>query len=77
MLSDTMATHKPVTIDELFGELEQRQAELWYVIHTKPRQEKKLAGFCQTEDMWYYLPQMPKEHLYNHRKVMFDVPMFS
>ena len=76
LLSSIMATHKPVTIDELFGKLEQIQTELWYVIHTKPRQEKKLAGFCQTEGMWYYLPQMPREHLYNHRKVLFDVPMF-
>lgn len=71
-----MATHVPVMVDELFGELKLSDSQDWQVIHTKPRQEKKLATYCSREGIFYYLPQMEREHMYKHRKVKFMMPMF-
>lgn len=71
-----MATHTPVIIDELFGKLIEVEGEVWTVVHTKPRAEKKLAEYARRLGLCYYLPQIEREHLYQHRKVMFMVPMF-
>jgi transcription antitermination factor NusG len=71
-----MPTHKPVVISELFGELVPSDTQRWTVIHTKPRQEKKLADYATREGITYYLPQIESSHVYNHRKVSFQVPMF-
>jgi len=71
-----MPTHKPVIIPELFGELVHSDTQRWTVIHTKPRQEKKLAEYATREGIIYYLPQIESSHVYNHRKVSFQVPMF-
>ncbi|HNX36802.1 MAG TPA: transcription termination/antitermination NusG family protein [Candidatus Cloacimonadota bacterium] len=71
-----MPTHSPVLIDELFGKLEPFEGEAWCVVHTKPRAEKRLADYARRLGITYYLPQHEREHLYQHRKVMFKVPMF-
>ncbi len=72
-----MATHTPVIIDELFGELEPASGEeLWAVVHTKPRCEKKLAEYAFRNSITYYLPQMESKRLYQRRLVTTTKPMF-
>lgn len=75
-LRKAMPSHPPVMIDELFGSLEAVEGEVWIVVHTKPRAEKKLADYARRLGFCYYLPQMEREHIYQHRKAMFMVPMF-
>lgn len=72
-----MATHKPVLIDELFGELIMPEGDKkWTVIHTKPRCEKKLAEYARLNGITYYLPQFTKSRIYQRRKVEFASVMF-
>lgn len=72
-----MATHKPVLADELYGKLESALPEQkWYVIHTKPQREKKLAEYLKLREIWYYLPQLESIRTYQYRKVTFTKPMF-
>jgi len=72
-----LATNNPVLIDELFGEIKPAEAgKHWYVIHTKPRCEKKLAEYARRNEIHYFLPQMESEHVYQRRKVSFTKPMF-
>jgi transcriptional antiterminator RfaH len=72
-----LATHKPVSVDELFGELAiSETAEKWHVIHTKPQCEKKLAGYLLRNGLYYYLPLVDSVRHYKYRKVMFTKPMF-
>ena len=72
-----MATHKPVYVDELYGELElftdDRQ---WVVVHTKPRCEKKLADYAKQHGITYYLPQYTDKRIYQRRKVDVDKVLF-
>jgi len=72
-----MPTHKPVLIDDLYGELILPSGdERWMVVHTKPRCEKKLAEYAKRNGIWYYLPQMDSKRLYEKRLVTFTKPMF-
>ena len=72
-----MATHTPVLIDELFGELKPApEGQRWEVIHTKPRCEKKLAEYARRSGITYYLPQMDSKRVYQRRIVNFTKPMF-
>lgn len=72
-----MATHKPVLVDELFGELTISADTLrWHVLHTKPQCEKKLADYLHRISLHYYLPLIESERHYQYRKVIFTKPMF-
>ncbi|MDP2173050.1 MAG: transcription termination/antitermination NusG family protein [Candidatus Cloacimonadaceae bacterium] len=72
-----MATHVPVIIDEIFGELILPSGEeRWVVIHTKPRCEKRLADYARKNSIHYYLPQIESKRVYQKRKVSFMKPMF-
>ncbi|NQV18577.1 MAG: hypothetical protein HQ534_08550 [Armatimonadetes bacterium] len=72
-----MATNKPVEIDELFGDLDPGEGDQkWYVVHTKPRCEKKLAEFSKQYEVNYYLPLIDSIRVYKNRKVKFTKPMF-
>ena len=74
-----MATHKPVIVNELFGELEVPDSgELrWTVLHTKPRCEKRLADYLGRQQISYYLPQFKINRKYQRRQVKVTKPMFS
>ena len=73
-----MSTHKPVVIEELFGELELApENHYWTVIHTKPRCEKKLAEYALKHNISYYLPLTESSRIYQRRKVTFTKPIFS
>jgi len=72
-----LATHKPVTVDELFGELtSDNDSQKWQVIHTKPQCEKKLAEYLKRSSIYYYLPMLDSIRVYKYRKVAFTKPMF-
>ncbi len=72
-----MATNKPVEIDELFGDLNPGEGDLkWFVVHTKPRCEKKLAEYSLQYKINYYLPLIDSVRIYKNRKIKFTKPMF-
>ncbi len=72
-----MATNKPVRVPELFGELQLCTGEKsWFVVHTKPRCEKKLADYTKRNGISYYLPQFTDKRVYQRRKVEFDKVLF-
>jgi transcriptional antiterminator RfaH len=48
----------------------------WFVAHTKPRCEKKLARFCQREEIPVTLPCYRASHKYRGKTVVFDKPLF-
>ena len=72
-----MATHKPVYVDELYGELELfTDDRKWVVVHTKPRREKKLADYAKQHQITYYLPQYTSKRVYQRRKVDVNKVLF-
>lgn len=65
-------------VDDLFGELAiPEEPQRWVVIHTRPRQEKKLANYCKDNGIHYYLPQRVQTRVYNRKKVVTHLPLFS
>ncbi len=48
----------------------------WIVVHTRPRAEKKLAGFCELNRFPVYLPLRKKTHRYGGRVRSFSSPLF-
>jgi len=48
----------------------------WFVAHTKPRREKKLAGYCQRHGIAATLPCCKSAHKYRGKTVVFQKPLF-
>jgi transcription antitermination factor NusG len=48
----------------------------WYVAHTKPRREKKLADYCKRYDIPATLPCYESAHKYRGKSVVFQKPLF-
>jgi transcriptional antiterminator RfaH len=48
----------------------------WYVLHTKPRQEKSLARILLEKHAPFYLPQIPKRRVARGRVVTSYLPLF-
>jgi transcription antitermination factor NusG len=49
---------------------------LWFVAHTKPRREKKLAEYCQRQSIAVTLPCYSSAHKYRGKTVVFQKPLF-
>jgi len=49
---------------------------LWYVAHTRPRREKKLAEYCEREEFRVTLPCYRAVHKYRGKTVTFLKPLF-
>ena len=49
---------------------------IWTPVRTKPRQEKKLAAYCKSHDVHFYLPLRKKVKRYQRRTVESEIPMF-
>ena len=49
---------------------------LWFVAHTRPRCEKKLADYGQREGLNVTLPCYPSVHKYRGKTVSFQKPLF-
>jgi transcription termination/antitermination protein NusG len=72
-----MSTNNQIEIQQLFGGLNPSEAaERWFVIHTKPRWEKKFADYCYKREINYYLPLQKSIKEYGKRKVVFTKPLF-
>jgi transcriptional antiterminator RfaH len=48
----------------------------WFVAHTRPRREKKLAEYCQRERIAATLPCYESPHKYRGKTVVFEKPLF-
>jgi transcription antitermination factor NusG len=48
----------------------------WFVAHTRPRQEKKLKQYCETEGFVAILPCYRTVHKYRGKTVVFQKPLF-
>ena len=48
----------------------------WYVAHTRPRREKKLAEYCEREGMSVTLPCYRSVKKYRGKTVVFHKPLF-
>ena len=48
----------------------------WFVAHTRPRCEKKLAEYCDREGLLSTLPCYPSTHRYRRKTVTFRKPLF-
>lgn len=49
---------------------------LWYVAHTRPRCEKKLAQYCEREGLSVTLPCYQSVKKYRGKRVVFEKPIF-
>ena len=49
---------------------------LWYVLHTKSRQEKILANELAARSVEHYLPLVKRPRFYGNRKVTVEEPLF-
>jgi transcriptional antiterminator RfaH len=49
---------------------------LWFVAHTRPRCEKKLAEYCEQEGLSATLPCYSAAHKYRGKTVVFRKPLF-
>jgi transcriptional antiterminator RfaH len=48
----------------------------WYVVHTRPRCEKKLVQYCERETIATTLPCISRVHQYRGKTVTFHSPLF-
>jgi transcriptional antiterminator RfaH len=48
----------------------------WYVAHTRPRREKKLAEFCRRQELFVSLPCVTSVRVYGRKRVEFAKPLF-
>ena len=48
----------------------------WFVVHTKPRCEKKLVRYCAREAISATLPTYKAAHKYRRKTVVFNKPLF-
>lgn len=72
-----MATHKPVEVEELYGDLTISDSDKrWFAVYTKPRREKKLAKYAYKNKINYYLPLKDSVKHYKYRKIKFTKPLF-
>lgn len=51
-------------------------ANPWYVLHLRPRSEKKVAEYCKQANLSHYLPLRRQTRVYQRRRVSFDLPIF-
>jgi transcription antitermination factor NusG len=49
----------------------------WWVLHTKPRCEKKMDQWLAAEGMDHYLPTRTKLRIYPGKRVRFEHPLFA
>ena len=48
----------------------------WFVLHLKPRCEKKMAEYCRIQEIECYLPLRSELKIYQRRKVQVEKPLF-
>ncbi len=53
-----------------------RAREPWWLIHSRPRQEKQVAGWLEREGLRVDLPLRPRVRIYPGKRVTFHHPIF-
>ena len=48
----------------------------WYVLHVRPRCEKKMADYCAAHAIEHYLPLREETKIYQRRRVLVQKPVF-
>lgn len=74
-----IAPAEPSVPDELSLDPEWAQVNnpLWFVVHTRPRAEKKIAKWLKRNKMEFYLPLRQQLRVYPSKKIVFEIPLFS
>lgn len=49
----------------------------WWVLHTRSRNEKRVAEELDSYGVPHYLPLVPVEHSYAKRRATFEIPLFT
>ena len=68
--SDGTEQEDPLAMDPNWTQL------LWFVAHTRPRAEKKLAEFCVEQGYEHRLPVYRSVKTYARKRVIFEKPLF-
>jgi len=68
--SDGTEQEDPLAMDPKWTQL------LWFVAHTRPRAEKKLAEFCVEQGYEHRLPVYRSVKTYARKRVIFEKPLF-
>jgi len=63
--------------DDLFETASAKEDRAWWVLHTKPRQEKALARDLLQAKLSFYLPLLERKVLVRGRVVLSRVPLFT
>jgi len=67
----------PNAENSLEGDIWDDSTGLWFVMHTKPRQEKALANALSIQNIQFFLPLIKQIRIYGHRRRQIDQPLFS
>jgi len=70
-------TPVPIAENSLEGDIWDDSTGLWFVMHTKPRQEKALANALSIQNIQFFLPLIKQIRIYGHRRRQIDQPLFS
>ena len=63
-------------MENFYSDEENPLRRKWYVLHVKPRTEKKLVDYLARHRLWRYLPLYRKIARRQRRKVATEVPLF-
>ena len=74
-----LASEPELFPEQLFDDLPQTDCgeRLWWVVHTRPRQEKSLARELFRGEIPFYLPLIPRRRRYGRRVMTSHVPVFD
>lgn len=75
MSADDTAGRRPGLPGATQGEPMPRESS-WYVLHVKPRTERKVMSRLALCGAWRYLPLLTKERRVQRRKVRVELPLF-
>ena len=74
----TLRAEKQLFPDDLFTQpIDAKDERLWWLVHTKPRQEKALARELLTTKLPYYLPCIAQRTKAKNRVQISYLPLFS
>lgn len=77
MIHKVAAQHEALAPNRPRPDFMERFDGRWWVLHTKPRNEKALAGDLERQGIDHYLPLVRSERRYGKRRVRVDLPLFA
>jgi transcription antitermination factor NusG len=76
LLADDYAVSRMLRLRDRSGAWIERVARPWWVLHTRARNEKRVAAALEQHGLLHYLPLARVEHAYAKRRATFLVPLF-